>query len=841
MIKKTKETLRKHKHFLYNAFLVAISLGVIGLGILIIWIATLKVPDFKSFDDRRVASSTKIYDRTGEILLYDIHQNAKRTPITFDQMGDNIKHATVAIEDENFYNHHGVEIKSIARAFLANLKSGSFSQGGSTITQQIVKNSLLTTDKRISRKLKEIFLALKIEKELNKDQILEIYLNESPYGGSIYGISEAANSYFGKKPADLTIAEAAYLAAIPQAPSRYSPYGSHIDRLEARKNQVLSNLLKDKYITQEEYDTAKAEVVTFAPQDNLGIKAPHFVFYVRDYLEQKYGTDAVESGGLKVITTLDYDLEKKAEEIVLKHALQNQKDWDASNAALVAIDPTNGQILTMVGSRDYFDKEIDGKFNIALAKRQPGSSFKPFIYATAFTKGFTPNTTLFDVPTEFQSTCDPYGKAKTGSQDKCYMPDNYDGKFVGPISLRNALAQSRNVPSVQLLYLTKIADSLKTAKNMGIKTLTNPDQYGLTLVLGGGEVSLLDMTSAYGVFADEGIRYEPQAVLKVEDKNGKVLEEFSPEGGQRVLDENAAREISDVLSDNVARTPLFGENSFLYFGNVDVAGKTGTTNNNKDAWMMGYTPDIAVGVWSGNNDNTPMKKGSAISGRLWREFMDVALTKTKHNQFNDPVINTSPDLKPVLRGIWQGGQSVFVDSISGKLATDLTPEETQKELVVGDIHSILYWVDRDNPLGAAPGAQTNQQYINWETAVQNWWKEHKNEYNVVTEKDIPTQYDDVHVKEKQPTITIENPTTDNVYDPNQPINIKVHYDTDYPVQSFSVFVNDSYVGSTSSTPFDFSFIPKDLDNIEADNELKVILRDKIYNKAEAAVQFKLDL
>jgi 1A family penicillin-binding protein len=836
-----KKFFHKHKHFWLNVLLVCVGVGVIGAGTLIIWASTLKVPDFKSFDERRVDSSTKIYDKTGEIVLYDIHQDKKRTSIAFADMGEPIKHATVAIEDETFYQNSGVSLRAIARAILVNVRSGGYSQGASTITQQIVKNSLLTTDKAISRKLKEIFLALKITKEMTKDQILEVYLNESPYGGNVYGISEAAMTFFGKKPIDLDIAEAAYLASIPQAPTRYSPYGTHLDLLEARKNIVLDKMQKLGFITQEEHDAAKIEVVKFIPQDKIGIKAPHFVFYVKDYLEQKYGVDAVEQGGLKVITTLDYDLQQKAEEVVLKNALQNDKDWNASNAGLVAIDPKTGQILAMVGSRDYFDKNIDGKFNIALAKRQPGSSFKPFIYATAFEKGFTPNTVLFDVPTEFQSTCDPYGRAKTGPQENCYHPDNYDNAFLGPISLRNALAQSRNVPSVQLLYLTKIADSLKTAKNMGITTLGNPNDYGLTLVLGGGEVTLLDMTSAYGVFATEGIRYEPQVILKVEDGTGKVLEEFSPKGGNRVLSENSAREISDVLSDNVARTPLFGANSFVYFGNISVAGKTGTTNNNKDAWMMGYTPNIAVGVWSGNNDNTPMKKGSAISGHLWRDFMDYALTKIPHDSFTPPDINTDPSLKPVIRGIWQGGESVFVDTISGKLATDLTPEETKKELVPGNIHSTLYWINRDDPLGVIPGHQTNQQYINWETATQDWWQKNKSKYNVVTEAEIPTGTDNVHTAANQPTIRINEPDTSTVYDPSTPIVIDVDYTTHYTARSFDIFVNDTFIGTRSSLPFQFSFIPKDIDNIQSDNELKVIIRDEVYNKAEATTHFKVDI
>jgi membrane peptidoglycan carboxypeptidase len=349
------------------------------------------------------------------------------------------------------------------------------------------------------------------------------------------------------------------------------------------------------------------------------------------------------------------------------------------------------------------------------------------------------------------------------------------------------------------------------------------------------------MVSSYGVFATEGVRLEPQAVLKVEDANGTVLEEFSPQGGQRVLDENVAREISDVLSDNVARTPLFGENSFLYFGETKVAGKTGTTNNNKDAWMIGYTPNIAVGVWSGNNDNKPMKKGSAISGRLWREFMDVALRKTERDSFVSPSINTSLDLKPALRGIWQGGKAVMIDSISGKLATEFTPEETKKDLVLTDVHSTLYWINRDNILGEAPGPQTNQQYINWETSVQDWWQKNKGNYPIVTASDLPTGYDTVHTESTKPKISITSPTQNSIYASNEPILIKTNQNTHYPIKTVDFYINDQYLGSKTSAPFDFSFIPKDIENINNVNEVRVIIKDSVYNQAETSVVFQTDL
>ncbi|PIP68939.1 hypothetical protein COW91_02080, partial [Candidatus Nomurabacteria bacterium CG22_combo_CG10-13_8_21_14_all_32_8] len=609
-----------------NTIFSVIGIFILMVGIIIIWISSLNIPDFHSFEDRKIVNSTKIYDRTGEILLYDIHQDIRRTNIPFEKMGANIKNATVAIEDSEFYNHNGIRITSIIRAALSNLFQIGIGGGGSTITQQLVKNTLLTQKVSYIRKIKEWILAIKIEKSMPKEKILEAYLNENPYGGNVYGIEEASKNYFDKNAQDLTLGEAAYLASIPQSPTMLSPYGKNKAKLDTRKNLVLFKMLENKFISQEEYDTTLNEVVTFIPQATIGIKAPHFVFFIKDYLEQKYGSEVVGKGGLNVITTLDYSLQEKAEEIVKEGALKNEKDWNGKNAGLVAIDPKTGQILTMVGSRDYFDKTIDGNYNIATAWRQPGSSFKPFIYATAFNKGFTPETVLFDLPTEFQTTCNAYGRALPGhNQRDCYMPEDYDGKTVGPINLRSALAESRNIPAVKLFYLSGLSDSLKTAEDLGISTLTDISRYGLTLVIGGGEVSLLDMTSAYGVFANSGIRNQYTGILKVEDINKKVLEEYFP-NSREVLPKNTALIISNILSDEKSRVPTFGSHSILFIPGKDVAVKTGTTNNNKDAWTIGYTPSIVVGVWAGNNDNKPMKKGgSAVAGPIWNKFINEAL------------------------------------------------------------------------------------------------------------------------------------------------------------------------------------------------------------------------
>ena len=700
MLKKHKKT-NKYK----NLKLFFISIFILFISLFILWLSSLRIPDFHSLENRKVSNSTKIYDRTGGILLYEIHQDTKRTDIAFADMGMNIKNATIAIEDAEFYSHGGIKISSIIRAVFSNLLGSGRIQGGSTITQQLVKNTLLTQERSITRKIKEWVLAIKVDRLLPKDKILEYYLNEAPYGGNIYGIEEASNIYFNKSANNLTLAQAAYLASIPQSPTSLSPYGKNRNKLDARKNLVLSRMFELKFINEKEYQEAKSEIVTFTPQATLGIRAPHFVFFIKDYLEQKYGSDLVEKGGLKVITTLDYNLQSKGEEIVKEGAIQNEKDWNGSNASLVAIDPKTGQILTMVGSRNYFDKAIDGNYNIATATRQPGSSFKPFIYATAFNKGFTPDTVLFDVPTEFQTTCDADGKALKGhSQQECYMPSNYDGKFRGPMSLRNALAQSINIPAVKLFYLVGTSDALKTAEDMGISTLSDISRYGLTLVIGGGEVSLLDITSAYGIFANQGEKNPYTGILKVEDSNGNTLEQYT-KNSQIILPKNTTLEISDILSDEKARIPTFGSHSVLYIPNKDVAVKTGTTNDNKDAWTIGYTPSIAVGVWAGNNNNQPMKKGgAAVAGPIWNKFINEALKNLPDEKFEKPDLDYDINIKPILKGIWQ------------------QPE----------VHSILYYVNKNDILGPSPlNPSSDPQFNHFEIPIEKWWAQNKSKYTSI--------------------------------------------------------------------------------------------------------------
>lgn len=712
------------KEIIIDLLVFLLAAVILVSAVILIWISTLEIPDLSAFEDRRVLQSTKIYDRTGEILLYDLHQDVRRTIIPFADMSRHIKNATVAIEDDQFYNHFGIDLKAIIRAAVANIQAGDLlgGQGGSTITQQVIKNSVLDRDKNLNRKVKEAILSIKLERVMEKDEILAVYLNEIPYGGTIYGIEEAAQAFFGKKAADLTLPEAAYLAAIPQAPTYFSPYGNHRDDLDKRQQLVLERMRLNGFITIEEYEAAKATTVEFQPQAVTGIRAPHFVMYVIEELAKIYGEEALTDQGFRVITTLDWELQKEAERIVAEKTAINTERFNASNSGLVATDPKTGDLLVMVGSRDYFSDSVEGNFNIALADRQPGSAIKPFVYANAFRKGYLPATILFDVPTQFSPQCDPWSRS---SESPCYAPNNHNNKFLGPISMRNALAQSLNIPAVKTLYLAGAADTLKFAADMGITTLTDPSRYGLTLVLGGGEVRLLDMTYAYGVFANNGVKAEPRYILKIEDSRGTVISE--PEvKTNRVLEENVAAMISDILSDNVARTPLWGANSLINFPNRDVAAKSGSTNNFRDAWIMGYAPNIAVGAWCGNNNNDPMHGLSGlITTPIWREFIDIALAKLPEEQFPTPQISTD-GVKPIIRGEYIDA-NLLLEVMKNQTATtdDSDSENNEPTLdlatLYNNIHSILHYVNKEDPLGGYPAnPNLDPQYQNWEYGVQQW-------------------------------------------------------------------------------------------------------------------------
>ena len=685
--------------FLKALAMLFLWLFVIGTIMLLSFFLYLQrtLPDPEAIATRKVGESTKIYDRTGQVLLYDIHGEEKRTVIPWEQIPDTIKKATLASEDSDFYNHRGIDFKGIARAFLKNITSFGVSQGGSTITQQLVKKALLGDERTITRKLKEAVLAIEIERRFTKDQIFWMYLNQIPYGSNAYGIESASRAFFGKSASGLTIAEAATISSVTKAPTYYSPFGNHVSELLARKNSVLARMKNLGYISDAEYKTALAQKLEFKSSIE-SIQAPHFVIMVKEYLSAKYGEDLVESGGFKITTTLDSDLQAIAEETVSKYAKINKERYKASNAALVALDPRNGDVLALVGSKDYFNVADEGNFNVAIANRQPGSAFKPFAYATALQKGYTDYTVVFDLKTEFNPNCDPGGlETKDRYGIDCYHPQNYDGRYRGPVTFRQGLAQSLNVPSVKVLYLAGVKDTISLAENMGITTLGDKPRFGLSLVLGGAEVKLVDLVSAYGVFANEGMRNPWSFIQKVESSNGLVLEEKENKP-ERVLEPQIARLINNMLSDNSARASVFGYSSPLYIPGRDVAAKTGTTQENRDAWVVGYTPSLATGVWTGNNKNESMTKegaGISASGPMWHEFMTRALSTMPNEKFGNPDPLTA-------NKIMLDGNYTFL--------RDGTPE----------YHEILYYLKKDNPLGPAPSdPNLDSQFKNWEWSVKN--------------------------------------------------------------------------------------------------------------------------
>lgn len=675
-------------------FVIFIFIIMLLSGVFIYFYLSKDLPFIGGISQKSLAQSTKIYDRAGEIVLYEVFNTERRTFVKLNGVPDSIKWATLAAEDANFYEHPAFDIKAIVRAVFHNLINPQEPiQGGSTITQQLVKNTILSREKTFQRKIKEIILALRLERQYSKDAIFELYLNQIPYGSNAFGVEAASQTFFNKPVKDLTLAESVILAALPKAPTYYSPYGENVEALRQRANYILDRMVDLKFITKKEATDAQKQKIQFAPP-SFGIKAPHFVMYIKSILEQKYGSEMVESGGLKVITTLDAELQEKAEEIIKEEAERNKKEYNAKNLSLVAENPKTGEILAMVGSVDYFDIENDGNFNAVLGIRQPGSALKPFVYLKAFEKGFRPETVVFDTPTNF--SVDPSNP---------YTPQNYDGKFRGPISLNFALGSSLNVPSVKVLYLAGLYSVVNDLQKIGVNTLTEPDTYGLSLVLGGGAIKPLELVSAYSVLAQDGVYHQQKVILKVEDNEGKVLEEFIPEHekeGSKIFEPRYVRMVNNILSTDIYRVHTFGLGSILNISSYKVAVKTGTSQDFKDGWAFGYTPTLAVGVWAGNNDNTPMTKaasGLIAAGLTWNKFMKFALDKLGSEEFPAPDI-LAPSSKPMVSGN-------YIVEIGGKK----------------EIHNILYWVNKDNPLGSQPlNPADDSQFYNWELGVQNWLK-----------------------------------------------------------------------------------------------------------------------
>lgn len=609
--------------------------GLIGLiallFLLFLWYGR-DLPTPGKLVNAQLAQSTRIYDRNG-VVLYSVYQDQNRTYVPLSEIPKQLINGTIAIEDKDFYQNSGFSVTGYLRAVRDIILLRGIS-GGSTITQQLVKNVLLSSERTLPRKIKELMLAIQVDQKYTKDQILEMYLNDVPYGGTNIGVEAAAESYFGKKVKDLNLAESAFLSGLPQSPSIYSPFNGkkyYVDRTE----EVLTQMKNEGYISEKQKQQALNEIKnkTFS-QKNTSIKAPHFVMYVKQQLAEKFGESLVENGGLQVTTTLDYDIEKEAEKIV-EAEITKLKGFRVGNGAVIVTKPESGEILAMVGSKDYFDTENDGNFNTALANRQPGSSLKPVVYAAAFEKGYTPSTMILDTKTDFP-TDEP--------EHPIYTPVNYDGKYHGPTQLRFALGNSLNIVAVKVLAKVGIKDVMQKAYDMGITnwepTKTNLAGVGLSLVLGGRETTLLDETTAYGVFANGGIKQEPVAILKVTDKKWNVMYEYKKREGQRVLSESVAFLISHILLDNNARSLAFGQSSYLNIPGKTVSVKTGTTDEKRDNWTIGYTSSFVVGVWVGNNDNSPMNQAiaSGVTGAspIWNRIMSFVLKGKTSEQPQKP-------------------------------------------------------------------------------------------------------------------------------------------------------------------------------------------------------------
>ena len=700
-----KKRKRDILFFFAKCFAFFLLFGL-SLGLFLFFYYTYDLPRPEKFTESPFIQSTKIYDRTGKVILYDIYGEEKRVIVPFDKISSNLKNAVLASEDARFYQHGGIDFKALARSILVDLRLQSAKQGGSTITQQLIRSVYLTNQKTLSRKVREVVLSIELERRYSKDQILNWYLNAIPFGQNAYGAQAASQTYFNKPASDLSMAQAAVLTALIPAPSYYSPYGSHKKQLLQKKDYILDRMKELGYINEQQLKEAKEETLVFS--DSLTpIKAPHFVMYVNKYLEDKYGEDFLKEKGLRVYTSIDWELQHYIEDVIAT-ADKTNVQFNANNTAVVVIDPKTGQILSLVGSKDYFAKSypkgcdektsgsclFDPKFDVAtMGLRQPGSSFKPFVYATSFKKGYTPSTILWDIKTEFNPYCSADGNQRKDQYGlNCYHPQDYDGGYRGMVSLKSSLAQSLNIPSVGLLYLTGLKDSLQTAQDLGITTLTEPDRYGLSLVLGGGEVTLLEMTSAYGVFATEGFKTPPVSVLKIEDSEGNIIEENRKQP-TKVLDTQAARAINDILSDNNARAPIFGANNALRFDSYQVAAKTGTTQYYNDAWTMGYTPFASVVVWVGNNDNssTNKKTGIGLAAPIWRKIIEKMLSTHPKEDFTAPEI--PQNINPILLG----------------------------QLPLDSTHSILHYINKNNPLGPAPeNPAQDPLYFLWEEAVRNW-------------------------------------------------------------------------------------------------------------------------
>ena len=814
----------------------AIQTGIVLFLIFVIYLVgafawySRNLPDPSKLLDRNISQSTKIYDNTGEELLYDIHGEQKRTLVELDDIPLHVQQATIAAEDKTFYEHSGFNLLAMFKGVIVDPLLGRGARGGSTLTQQFVKNSILTNERRVSRKIKEFILSYKIEKAFEKDEILQMYLNEIPYGSVAYGIQSASQTFLDKDVQDLTLGEAAVLVALPQAPTYYSPYGSHVDALMSRQGYVLNQMVDNGYITEAEAEAAAAEEIEFALKRSA-IEAPHFVMYVKELLSDELGAELVETGGLKVITTLDYEKQMAAEEAVTNGVEARGEQYGFHNAALLSMDPKNGQILAMVGSQDYFDLENDGNVNVTLSLRQPGSSMKPYAYLAAFKNGYTPNSVLYDVETTF----------KTDTKD--YHPLNYDLIEHGPVTMRKALQGSLNIPAVKTLYLVGVQNLVDMLEMFGYSSFEERSRFGLSLVLGGGEVQLIEHVAGFSVLANRGVYHPPVAILRVEDSKGNVLMEFE-EKKRKVMDSDYIDVLNNVLTDDEARSYVFGSGSYLTLGRP-AAAKTGTTNDYRDAWTVGFTPNLATGVWAGNNDNSAMKKGAAggvIAAPIWNAYMNKALIGMPVEDF--PEVEIEVGGKPILDGQIAPETIVKVDKFSGKLATEFTPESAIIEKKYFDAHTILHYVYKDDPRGGAPKdpSKADPQYDSWEQAIKDWVKDASEESGGEFDNSKPpTDVDDLHTSANKPTVFIRMPgsgaTIEGPY-----LDVSISASAPRGVAKVAYYLDNKLIAQKYSSPFSLKY-PLSSYFVNGYHKLRAVAYDDVENSNEAQINLniKVDL
>ncbi|HSX41589.1 MAG TPA: transglycosylase domain-containing protein [Candidatus Saccharimonadales bacterium] len=801
---------------------------IAGMGALLVFLVFLyfakDLPSPGKINARIGSQNTEFYDRTGKVKIYEVHGDKNRRVIPFNDIPKNVKDATIAIEDRNFYKHGAFSPLGILRAAFVDVTSRGVHQGGSTITQQYVKNALLDpTDRSFTRKIKELILSMEMEALYKKDDILKLYLNEIPYGNQAYGIESACRTYFpentkdDKCAANLTLRQATMLAAIPNLPTYYSPYGLHQDALVGRQNHILDLMVEQKMLSKGEAQGAKVSVATLASDTSLAARPhtqtatspyPHFAQYAEDFLINKYNSNIVENGGLKVITTLDLDKQKLAQDAV-NRGMRNVRALGGSNVALVSADPKTGQVLAMLGSYDANDPDF-GAFNVALANRQPGSSFKPFVYSTAWAQNkngcatvtaycptWGPGSTIYDVPTDFGGG---------------YKPKNFAGHNFGVQSMRTALDGSLNIPAVKTLYIAGVANSIKTAHSLGITTLNdNPGDYGLSLVLGSGEVKLNDMVNAYESFANTGVHYEATPILKVTDPHNRTLEDNSKPKSKRVLDQQIAYLMANVLSDNKSRAFVFGSNNPLNIPGRHVGAKTGTTELFNDAWTMGFSPDLVTGVWSGNNNNKPMSSQAAnIAAPIWNDYMRNALKDypvdsdfAKPSGIKTVTLDSNtgklpgPNTKSTRTDIFPswykpentaGSRTANVDKVSGKLATSCTPPGAVESRTSSEMHAEL--------------APTDPSYSRWEAPIAALAKTLGYDAGGA----LPTDNDDVHhCDDIKPTVKVKS--TDS--SPSGTFSIKADVTSGtFPANNLTIYSDDQVISTqaiSGSTSYSFEY------------------------------------